>query len=207
MEKLDLFKTDKRYYSAKTMPELIELPATSYLSVEGVGDPSGDAYLANVQALYGTAYAIKFACKAEQKDFVVARLEGLWNFDMEKYGHLSAAEAPLMVPRSEWMYRLLIRMPEYVTEATMQVAKQKMMMKKKMLSMPDVSLYKLPAQKVVQMLHNGPFKNEPETLVQMQEFIEQHALARDGWHHEIYLTDFNRTAPEKLRTILREPVK
>lgn len=98
MEKLALTKHDKAYYSAGAKPELKKLMACNYLAIAGKGDPSAPAFQLDLQALYSVAYNIKFACKAEGNDFVVPKLEGIWNFDMEKYKGVGMAEAPLQVP-------------------------------------------------------------------------------------------------------------
>ncbi|MNX91758.1 Bacterial transcription activator, effector binding domain [compost metagenome] len=207
MEKLDLTKQYKAYYTAGNEPQLLEIPPAQFLSISGKGDPSEKPYLEKIQALYGTAYTLKFMNKALGKDFVVAKLEGLWKFDTEKYPGLTMEEAPLKVPRSEWNYRMLIRMPDYVTAGQLEKAIQQIIAKKQIQLANDVELHQMQEGKVVQMLHIGPFANEPETLQKMMEFIQEKNLQKNGDHHEIYLSDFNKTAPEKLRTILREPVK
>lgn len=207
MEKLDLTKVYKAYYTASSQPELINIAAASFLSITGTGDPSGQQYAEKLQALYSVAYAIKFAYKALDKDFTVAKLEGLWSFDENKYAHLSMTEASVKVPRAEWNYRTMIRMPEFVTAEQVDIAIQQVLNKKQILLVKEITLFQMTEGKSVQMLHTGPFANEPETLQKMMEFIQLHGLEKNGLHHEIYLSDFRKTAPEKLRTILREPVK
>jgi hypothetical protein len=207
MEKLDLTKLYKSYYTAKSKPMLVTIEPAQYLSIAGKGDPSSEEFADRVEALYGTAYTVKFMSKANGKDFVVAKLEGLWWFDETQYGDISMSEAPTRIPRSEWCYRLLIRMPEFITKELVQEAIETLIAKKKNLQPANVKLYFKEAEKAVQMLHTGPFDKEPETLEQISAFIKQHNFSRDGRHHEIYLSDFRKTAPEKLRTILREPVK
>ncbi|WP_342332420.1 GyrI-like domain-containing protein [Pedobacter sp. FW305-3-2-15-E-R2A2] len=207
MEKLDLTKAYKAYYTATNQPELINIPAASFLSIEGIGDPSGQQYADKLQALYSVAYAIKFAFKALGKDFTVAKLEGLWSFDESKYPQLSMAEASVKVPRAEWRYRTMIRMPEFVTATQVDIAIRQVLDKKQISLVKEITFFQMTEGKSVQMLHTGPFANEPETLQKMMEFIQLHKLERNGLHHEIYLSDFRKTAPEKLRTILREPVK
>jgi hypothetical protein len=207
MEKLDLTKKYKTYYTASTEPEIIELPAVTYLTITGKGDPSSRAFADKLETLYPVAYAIKFMAKATAHDFVVPKLEGLWWFDDERYGTLSMEEAPLRIPRNEWYWRLLIRMPDFVTEAMVEDAKAAVLKKKNISLVDEVSVYTLTEGKVLQMMHVGPFDREPETLQHMKKFIEKHNLKKNGLHHEIYLSDFRKTAPEKLRTILREPVK
>ena len=206
MEKLDLTKKYKAYYSAKTKPELIHLEEAHYLSITGKGDPSGSLFAEKIQALYSIAYAVKFIYKDEGKDFVVAKLEGLWWFDEEKYKGLTLTESSQKVPRSEWKYRLLTRIPEYVTEEQVHQCIATTLEKKPLKYLDEVEFYKMREGQCIQMLHVGPFDNEPESLQKMQGLIEENAFKKNGLHHEIYLSDFRRTDPEKQKTILREPV-
>ena len=116
-------------------------------------------------------------------------------------------ESVQKVPRKAWEYRLLIRMPEYVTATEVEKAIQSVIVKKQVDRAQNISLHQMNEGKVVQMLHIGPFATEIETLLEMGKFMEANQMARNGLHHEIYLSDFRKTAPEKLKTILREPVK
>jgi hypothetical protein len=97
MEKLDLSKEYKTYYTAKTKPELVTIEKAYFLSICGKGDPSARAFAGRVEALYATAYSIKFASKAGGKDFVVAKLEGLWWYDQERYQGVTMNEAPARI--------------------------------------------------------------------------------------------------------------
>lgn len=207
MEKLDLVKHFKSYYSAKAKPELLNFEKAQYLSIQGKGDPSGEDFMQKIQAIYPVAYALKFACKAQGKDFVVAKLEGLWWYDEERYAGVSIADSPKAIPRNEWEYRLLVRLPDYVKEKDVQTAVDTCFVSKGQAAIREVSYFEMEEGKVVQMLHTGPFDNEPETLAKLNDFITANGLGRNGLHHEIYLSDFRKTAPEKLKTILREPVK
>lgn len=207
MEKLDLSKRYKAYYTATTKPALVEIEAAKFLSILGKGDPSHPDYRLTLQALYATAYGLKFKYKAQNQDFVVAKLEGLWWYDEEQYKGVSMNDAPTQIPRSEWHYRMLIRMPEYVTAEAVKKMTEEVVSKKQIALAQNVELYEMHEGKCVQMLHVGPFDKEPESLAQIKQFTDAHQLQRNGLHHEIYLSDFNKTAPEKLRTILREPVK
>lgn len=207
MEKLDLTRQYKSYYTAKNKPELVHIEKARYLSILGKGDPSGEEFMQKIQAIYPVAYALKFAFKAREKDFVVAKLEGLWWYDEERYANVSIADSPTAIPRSEWEYRLLIRIPDYVEEKDVQTAVDACFASKGQEAIRKVSYFEMEEGKVVQMLHTGPFDNEPETLAKLNDFTTANALARNGLHHEIYLSDFRKTPPEKLKTILREPVK
>lgn len=207
MEKLDLAKHFKSYYSAKSKPELVHIEKAQYLSIQGKGDPSGDDFAQKIQAIYPVAYALKFAFKAKDKDFVVAKLEGLWWYDEERYAGVTIADSPTAIPRSEWEYRLLIRIPDFVAQKDVETAVEACFASKGQAAIREVSYFEMEEGKVVQMLHTGPFDNEPETLAKLKEFISAHKLGRNGLHHEIYLSDFRKTPPDKLKTILREPVK
>ncbi len=206
MAKTDLGKQYKAYYTAKNKPELVNIEAARFLSICGKGDPSGAAFADNLQALYSTAYTLKFACKALNQDFVAAKLEGLWSFDESKYKSLSMEEAPGSVPRSEWDYRMMIRMPDFVTQEMLQNAIETVVNKKQIVLAKELVFFEMAEGKCVRMLHTGPFANEPETLKQMLAFIRANDFKKNGLHHEIYLSDFRKTPPEKLKTILREPV-
>lgn len=207
MEKLDLTKKYKSYYTAKTQPELIEIEPAQYLSICGKGDPSEQPFAARVEALYSTAYTIKFNFKGQNQDFVVAKLEGLWWFDETRYPGKTISTASADVPRSEWEYRLLIRLPDFVTQNDLEKAKEFVVNDKGIQLAEEVEFITLNEGKCVQMMHVGPFATEIETLRKIGEFTNTHQLAKNGLHHEIYLSDFRKTAPDKLKTILREPVR
>lgn len=207
MEKLDLTKKYKSYFTAKNKPEIVEIEKAQFLSITGKGDPSSPAFLERIQAIYPLAYALKFFYKEKGKDFVVSKLEGLWWFDESKYKGFSMSEAPAKIPRSEWEYRLLVRMPDFVNEKTVREMKVQVIAKKNNAMISEVHLFQMQEGKCVQMLHVGPFSTEPESLLKLKDFCDQHRFEKNGLHHEIYLSDFNKTAPEKLKTILREPVK
>ena len=207
MSKLDLTKTDKIYYKAKTTPEIVFIEKANYISLTGKGDPSGKDFSEKIQALYTTAYIIKFMLKEVNNDFVVPKLEALWGFDNEKYASVSMDEAPQKIPRSEWNYRIMIRMPDFVTQEQTEEAIAIATNKKQNALAKTIEFFEMEEGKVIQILHIGPFETEPQTLKKIQEFSTENNLLQNGLHHEIYLSDFRKTAPEKLKTILREPVK
>jgi hypothetical protein len=207
MTKQDLTKTFKKYYSATNEPELIELGSVHYISVTGKGDPSGEAFAGHIQALYPVAYQLKFAAKAKGNDFVVPKLEGLWWYDEQQYADISISEAPSKIPRSEWEYRLLIRIPEEITADDVNAAIESAFSTKRTEAIKSVSYFQMEEGKCVQIMHTGPFDREAETLEILKDFTMRHNLKRNGLHHEIYLSDFRKTSQEKLKTILREPVK
>lgn len=207
MEKLDLTRQFKSYYTAKSRPELVHIEKAQYLAIQGKGDPSGESFTQKIQAIYPVAYALKFAFKGQGKDFVVAKLEGLWWYDEDRYRNATIDNTPTTIPRSEWEYRLMIRIPDFITQKEVESAVAECYATKGVAEIKEVSFFELEEGKAAQMLHTGPFDTEPETLAKLMEFMTTHNLGRNGLHHEIYLSDFRKTPPHKLKTILREPVK
>ncbi|HVD98498.1 MAG TPA: GyrI-like domain-containing protein [Cytophagaceae bacterium] len=206
--KTDLTKLFPTYYKAGTSPELVELGEANFLSIAGKGDPSSEFFASRVQALYTVAYAVKFYYKKEGSDFTIAKLEGLWWFDTKKFGeHFTISEVPQLIPRQEWHWELLLRLPDFVSSDQVKKIRMEVFAKKKMLDITEVEYVTMKEGKAVQMLHEGSFANEPASLEKMQQFMQDHQLQKTGMHHEIYLSDFRKTAPEKLKTILREPVR
>ena len=198
-EKLDLTKEYKSYYNAKTSPELVKFDNAHFLAIPGIGAPSGEEFVAKIEALYPLAFGVKNLSKKAGKDFVVPKLEGLWWVDSEK---------PFMeVPREQWYWRLLIRMPEFVTLDMIEAAKAEVVKKKKLELVNEIGYEKMSEGACVQILHVGPFSTEPETIEKMIEFLDENNFVPNGLHHEIYLSDPRRVAPEKMKTVLRQPVK
>ncbi len=206
MNKLDLTKQYKSYYTAKTKPELVHIEAARYLAIQGKGDPSSASFQQDIQALYSVAYGVKFMCKAEGNDFTVAKLEGDWWYDEQQHGSITAAQAPALIPRSEWLYRLMVRLPDCVRAKHITAAQQTTIEKKGIARAEAVVLHSTAAHDAAQMMHIGTFDTEPETIQQIVAFMNNENMKKGGYHHEVYLSDFRKTAPEKLKTILREPI-
>ncbi|NSL88997.1 hypothetical protein ECE50_019300 [Chitinophaga sp. Mgbs1] len=200
MTKLDLTKAFKSYYSATIEPQVVEIGKGLFLTIQGKGDPNGEAFAENVAALYGVAYGIKFLCKAETRDFTVSKLEGFWWVE-------DTTQDPLTIPREEWRYELAIRMPDYVTTQHFTAAVSTAEKKKKSALFRQVDLKTIEEGSSLQLLHVGPFSTEPASLKKMDDFMHSKGLTWNGRHHEIYLSDFRKTEQEKLKTILRHPVK
>lgn len=207
MEKLDLAKKYKPYFTAKIKPELVDIETAQFISLTGKGDPSDINFSEKIQALYATAYAIKFIHKALGQDFVVSKLECLWWFDTRQFGQPSISEIPQKVNRKEWEFRLLIRMPDYLSQVDLEKSISTVIAKKKTGVAQEIEFVEMKEGMAVQMLHIGPFATEPESLEQMEKFLISKGLSKNGHHHEIYLSDFNKTDPARLKTILRQPVR
>ncbi len=197
--KLDLKKEHKTYYKAKIIPEVVEFGEIPFLTIEGKGEPGGKEFTSKVEALYSLAYGVKNLCKKQGKDFVVPNLEGLWWVESDK--------PALEVPRGEWRWKLLIRMPEFVTSEIVEKAKVEVIQKKGIELVDEIKFEKLTEGKCVQVLHIGPYSTEPESLAKMRKLMEEKNLVENGLHHEIYLSDPRRVPEEKWKTILRQPVK
>ncbi|MET7773480.1 GyrI-like domain-containing protein [Nocardia sp. NPDC005366] len=181
--KLDLAKSDKHYYTAPTDPVLRTFDNFGYATVTGAGAPMGPEYTDAVAALYRAAYGAKKLAKAADQDFVVPKLEGLWWVDSDA--------PPLSVPREQWRWKMMIRLPEFVTEEMV----------------TGVTYERFGEGAAVQVLHVGPYATEPETLARMDAFMHAQGLVMNGLHHEIYLSDPRRAAAETMKTILRHPVR
>lgn len=194
MEKFDFKRAEKPLYSGRSGSwDLIEVPKAQYLAVIGQGAPGNAAYRDAMQRLYPVAYAIKFQAKADGRDFVVAPQNSQW-----------WAEDPTAFVedrREEWQWRAMIRMPDWVDQAVVDAA-----MAAK--SVAGVTLYSVEEGLCYQCLHIGPYADEAPILAKLHDEVMPAAgMAFNGPHHEIYLSDPRRAAPDKLRTILRQPVR
>ncbi len=198
-KKLDLTKEYKAYYTAKTTPEVVEFREVQIISIEGKGAPGGSEFVTRVQALYPLAYGIKNLSKKEGRDFGVAKLEGLYWVEPEK----SIPE----VPMEEWMWKLLIRMPDFVTPEIVEAVKKEVIKKKKIELAAEIKHERMNEGRCVQILHIGPYAAEHESWQKMAGLMEKENLVANGLHHEIYLSDPGRVPEEKLKTILRQPVR
>lgn len=181
---------------------VVDVPPMNYLAVEGEGDPnSAPAYAAAVEALYTAAYTLKFASKAELgRDYVVPPLEGLWwADDMDDF---------IARRKGRWRWRMMIAAPPFVEAALASAAIGKAKGKKPSAALDLVRFERLVEGRAVQALHLGAYDDEGPILEALhQRFLPENGLVPAGLHHEIYLSDARRTPPEKLKTILRQPVR
>ncbi|MEO3783640.1 GyrI-like domain-containing protein [Actinocorallia sp. B10E7] len=198
--KTDLKKVHRSLYTATANPGLVEAPELPFLMIDGRGDPDGDGYRRAVEALYGVAYAVRFALKkAEVLEYPVMPLQGLWWPD-------EGREFSYDLTRDAWCWTMMILQPAEATAEVVQEALTTAAKKKPGLPVPDVRAERLHEGPCAQILHTGPFATEPATLTRLYGFLDEKGLAIAGRHHEIYLSNPHRTAPEKMRTILRYPV-
>jgi hypothetical protein len=174
-------------------PELIEVPERAVLMTDGRGDPNGsESFQAAVGALFSVSYGLRFRLKRELGvDRPVGPLEGLW---WTEGGDVSFAD------RSTWRWVALIEQADEVTPELVEA-----MARDKGVEVP-LRLERLREGRAAQVLHVGPFSEEPATIERLHAFIAERGLRPTGRHHEIYLSDMRRAAPERWRTIIRQPV-
>lgn len=200
--KVDLKKTLSCYKASKKF-ELIEVPKLKYLMIDGHGDPNtSEEYQNALTTLYPVAYKLKFASKLSlDKDYVVMPLEGLWwADDMDDF--------TVNRDKSKWKWKMMIMQPEWITDEMFARAKIDAAKKNPNLSLSNLKFEVLDEGLSVQILHIGSYDDEAPVLARMHsEFIPENNLKMTGRHHEIYLSDPRKTAPAKLKTILRQPVE
>ncbi len=201
-DKTDFKRTLDAYQAKRDRFRITEVPELRYLMIDGHGDPNtSPAFTEAVEALYPVAYKLKFASKRDLgRDYVVMPLEGLWwAEDMDAF---TAAR-----DKSRWDWTMMIMVPDWTDQDMFAAAVEGAAAKNRPARLGDVRLEPLSEGRCVQTLHVGSFDAEADVLRRMHhEFIPDHGLRMTGRHHEVYLSDFRRVAPEKLRTILRQPV-
>lgn len=201
-EKIDFKKTLDAYRATRGEFRIVDVPDMWYLMIDGVGDPNtSPAFADAIESLYPVAFTLKFASKRELgRDYVVPPLEGLWwSEDMASF--TSARD------KSHWNWTVMVMVPEWIERDLVAAALDRVAATSTPVRRGDVRLEPLVEGRCVQTLHVGSFDDEADVLAELHdEFVPGNGLRMVGKHHEIYLSDFRRTAPEKLRTILRQPV-
>ncbi len=201
-DKLDFKKTLDGYRAPRGRFEIVDIPDMQYLMVDGHGDPNtSSAYADALAALYPVAYKLKFASKREfARDYVVPPLEGLWwAEDMDAF---TASR-----DKSRWDWTMMLMVPDWIDHSMFKAAVARAGAKEAPTRLDDVHLWPLSEGRCVQTLHIGSFDGEAPVLERMHhEFIPENGLRMNGKHHEVYFSDFRKVAPERLRTILRQPV-
>ncbi|MCX7773239.1 MAG: GyrI-like domain-containing protein [Clostridia bacterium] len=199
---------DKPFYSPGTKPELITIPPMNFFTIKGEGNPNSEVFAERVAVLYALSYGIKMLPKKGitpegYEPYSVYPLEGVWDLNdeakLKSFEHLD---------KDSLVFNLMIRQPDFVTKelATQVIGLTK---QKKGDALFDQARFEsLTEGLCVQMLHKGPYDDEPASFERMEAFCEENGLIRESkLHREIYLGDPRKTAPEKLRTILRFKVK
>lgn len=205
----DYKKEYKEFYMPKGRPSIVTVPKVNYIAVRGRGDPNKEdgEYKAAIELLYAVAYTIKMSKHGDRQiegyfDYVVPPLEGFWwqdGVDGVDYTHKEAFN---------WIS--VIRLPDFVTEEDFRWALDEAAKKKKQ-DFSKAEFLTVEEGLCVQCMHIGPYDDEPATVSRMHEFMEQQGYVLDitdkRLHHEIYLSDARKTAPEKLKTVIRHPIK
>ncbi|WP_173475436.1 GyrI-like domain-containing protein [Fibrobacter succinogenes] len=205
----DFKKEYKEFYMPKGKPEIVTVPKMNYIAVRGKGNPNEEdgEYKKSIELLYGIAYTIKMSKKGDHKiegyfDYVVPPLEGFWwqeNIDGIDYGH-----------KENFLWISVIRLPDFVTKADFDWAIEEATRKKKM-DFSKVEFLEIEEGLCVQCMHSGSYDDEPATVATMDKFIADNGYENDisetRRHHEIYLSDARKVAPDKLKTVIRHPIR
>ena len=203
MEKIDLKKELKHLYqpSAKEVREVV-VPTMHFLMVDGKGDPNTTpAFAEAVEALFAVAYTVKFMVKKgpQALDYGVMPLEGLWWAD-----DMAAFKHPQ--DKSQWLWTMMLMQPAFITQEIVATALAEVKKKKNPIALDRLRFEPFTEGRCAQILHIGPFSEEGPTIEKLHQFIDTRGK-RTGEHHEIYLSDIRRAAPEKWKTIIRQPLE
>lgn len=201
----DYKKEYKEFYLPKDKPSFVTVPPMNYLAVRGKGDPNAASgeYKDAIGLLYGIAFTIKMSKKGSHQiegyfDYVVPPLEGFWRTGFDP------------ADKAAFRWTSVIRLPDFVTEEALRWAKQAAAEKKK-LDFGAVEFLTVSEGLCVQCMHIGPFDREAETVAAMNRFLAENGYVNDfteaRLHHEIYLSDARKTAPEKWKTVIRHPIR
>jgi hypothetical protein len=204
MSKIDFKKELKHLYRPTTKQfVVVDVPPMKFLMIDGHGDPNtAQEYQDAVEALYAVAYELKFVSKREQgMDYVVPPLEGLWwAEDMETF--------TIRRDKSAWNWTTMIMQPEWITQEMLEKALKQVERKKNLPALSRLRLETYHEGLSVQIMHIGSYDDEAPTIAKLHnEFIPENGYQEAGKHHEIYLSDPRKVAPEKLKIVLRQPIR
>lgn len=205
----DFKKEYKEFYMPKSKPEIVTVPRANYIAVRGQGDPNeeGGAYQQAIGVLYSVAYTLKMSYKTDHRiegffEYVVPPLEGFW--------WQSNAAALDLTDKSAFQWISVIRLPDFVTQQDFAWAVETASKKKK-LDCSSAQLLTIDEGLCVQIMHLGPFDDEPATIALLDRYLAENGYVSDlsdtRLHHEIYLSDARRVPPERWKTVIRHPIK
>jgi hypothetical protein len=200
MPKLDFKKDFSRFFnpSAREVAE-VDLPPFRYLMIDGRGEPGGREYMDAIATLYPIAYTLKFSLKPEH-DFTVGPLETLWWDDTPDGFNLADPAG--------WRWSAMIIVPDFVTEDHLAAAAEELRRKGKEAPLLDrVRVETLDEGRCVQIMHVGPYDAETATIRRLHDYMTDNGMSFRGKHHEIYLSDPRRTAPQRLKMVIRQPAR
>ena len=202
MTKLDLKKQLKHLYTpSKKEFSIVDVPPMNFIMIDGSGDPNTSSeYQEALGALYGLSYTIKFASKKQWGiDYVVMALEGLWW--AEEMAEFSLSD------KNSWQWTMMMLQPDHITAEFVEEARTTLAKKKDPPSLSKVRFERFHEGLSAQIMYLGPYADEAPTIARLHAFIEESGYERSGKHHEIYLSDPRRTSPEKLKTVIRQPMR
>lgn len=210
-KKLDYKKEYKDLYQPPIRPSIIQVPEMIFLAVDGRGNPNTSwEYAQALEILYGLSFTIKMSKMSGQQpegyfEYVVPPLEGLWHVEDALFDGINITD------KDRFCWTSMIRQPEFVTEEVFCWAKEQLAAKKPELDLEQVRLMRMTEGLCVQIMHKGPYDEEPQSIERMRQFVIENGYKEDisgtRRHHEIYLSDPRRCAPERLRTVIRHPVR
>jgi hypothetical protein len=198
------FKREKKnlYYPSDKKVSVVDVPRMNFLMVDGKGDPkTSQEYQDAMEALFPVSFKVKFLSKVENNlDYVVMPLEGLWW--AENMDDFSIED------KESWNWTAMIMQPEFIQEDQVKMALEEVEIKKNPVSISKIRFDKFSERLSAQIMHIGPYgAAEAPTVEKLHEFIDKSGYKHHGKHHEIYISDMRRTKPEKLRTVIRQPIE
>lgn len=201
MRKIDFKKELKHLYNPPKEVVLVDVPEMNFLMIDGAGDPNtAPEYKDAIEALYALSYALKFMVKkAKAIDYVVPPVEGRWWTDEPSQF--------TMENKDIWKWTAMIMQPEYVTEEVFNRAVEQVKVKKNLSTLSKIKFKSLHEGLSAQIMYVGPYSAEGPTIEKLHDFIKENKYELRGKHHEIYLSDPRKSAPEKLKTVIRQPIK
>lgn len=201
--KLDFKKSEPEFYkSSSKEASIVKVPSMTYFMIDGKGNPNtAQSYQDAIQCLYAVSYGLKMKIiKKEQpnKDYIVPPLEGLWYLDdMTEWS---------MENKDNWKWTMIIRIPDFATQDQIKRCLEIVKQTKNPSSLPNLRIESYHEGLSAQIMHLGPYSEEPSTIKALHEYIKEANYALRGKHHEIYLSDPRKAKPEKLKTIIRQPI-
>jgi hypothetical protein len=208
MKKHDHKKEEKEFYQPGTEPVLVVLPEMGFFTIEGRGNPNDESFREYIQVLYSLSYTVKMSPKQGNApegyfDYTVYPLEGIWDLSEEAKSDFSGK-----IDKNQLVFKLMIRQPDFVSPRYASGVIELTQRKKPHPLLEKVKFERLEEGRCIQMLHIGTYDSEPASFRKMEEFAQSRGLCRlSRQHREIYLSDPRKTAPEKLRTVLRFRIK
>ena len=208
----DFKKEYREFYMPKNKPEIVSVPKANYIAVRGKGDPNeeGGAYQQAIGVLYAVAYTLKMSYKTDYKiegffEYVVPPLEGFW-----WQNGVDGVDGVDYTDKSTFNWISVIRLPDFISESDLHWAVETASKKKK-LDCSSAEFFTIDEGLCVQMMHLGPFDDEPASIAMMDEYLAQNGYVNDfsdgRLHHEIYMSDARKVAPERWKTVIRHPIK